>query len=101
MISFAFMTLSLADSFRYCEQVARREAGNFYHAFRVLPRAQRQAMCALYAFLRLTDDLEDSSAPEEEKRLRLTDWRRQFELALAGDYTHSLHPAIHHTIDTH
>jgi len=92
------MTLSLADSYRYCEQVARKQAGNFYHAFRVLPRAQRLAMCSLYAFLRLTDDLGDSSAPEGQKRNRLIDWRRQFELALAGDYTHSLHPALYHTI---
>ncbi len=95
------ITLPLASSYRYCEQVARREAGNFYHAFRVLPRTQRQAMCALYAFLRLTDDLGDSPGPEAQKRHRLTEWRRQFDRALLGEHTHSLHPAIHHTIKTH
>jgi len=95
------MTISLADSYRYCEQVARKEAGNFYHAFRVLPRSERQAMCALYAFLRLTDDLGDSPDPELEKRLRLADWRRQFDGAMAGEYTHSIHPAFHHTLKTH
>src|SRR6266446_4091274 len=79
VIFFVPMTISLADSYRYCEQVARREAGNFYHAFRVLPRAQRLAMCALYAFLRLTDDLGDCPGPEVEKRGGLADWRRQFE----------------------
>jgi len=94
------MTISLADSYRYCEQVARREAGNFYHAFRVLPRAQRLAMCALYAFLRLTDDIGDSHDPETQKRDQLSDWRRQFEQALTGDYTHSLHAAFHNTICT-
>jgi phytoene synthase len=92
------MTISLTDSYRYCEQVAKREAGNFYHAFRVLPRAQRQAMCALYAFLRLTDDIGDGHDPAVEKRERLSGWRQQFELALAGDYSHSLHPAFQHTI---
>jgi phytoene synthase len=99
MIFFPLMTLSLADSYRYCEQVARREAGNFYHAFRVLPRGQRQAMCALYAFLRLTDDLGDSPEPAATKRILLADWRQRFERSLAGDYTHSLHPAFHDTIN--
>ena len=45
------MTTTLADSYAYCERLARREAGNFYHAFRLLPRPQRLAMCALYAFM--------------------------------------------------
>lgn len=94
------MTHSLADSYRYCEQIARREAGNFYHAFRVLPRAQRQAMCALYAFLRLTDDLGDSHEPVDKKREGLAAWRRQFDSALAGVYTHCLHAAIRDTITT-
>ena len=31
------MPLNLADSYAYCERLARREAGNFYHAFRLLP----------------------------------------------------------------
>jgi 15-cis-phytoene synthase len=101
MIFFPLMRLSLADSYRFCEQVARREAGNFYHAFRVLPRGQRQAMCALYAFLRLTDDLGDSLEPTATKRALLADWRQQFERSLAGDYTHSLHPAFHDTINNY
>jgi len=37
--------LSLAGSYAYCERLARREAGNFYHAFRLLPADQRRAMC--------------------------------------------------------
>ena len=37
------MNPTLARSYAFCEQLARREAGNFYHAFRVLPGAQRRA----------------------------------------------------------
>jgi phytoene synthase len=95
------MTPTLADSYRYCEKIAKREAGNFYHAFRVLPRGQRQAMCALYAFLRLTDDLGDGLGPAGEKRNSLLDWRRRFERSMHGDYSHPLHPALHHTIRCH
>jgi phytoene synthase len=92
---------NLARSYAYCERLARREAGNFYFAFRVLPRGQRQAMCALYAFLRITDDLSDRPGTPAEKRGPLIDWRRRFERALAGEYTHPLHPAFHHAVGLH
>lgn len=91
------MTTTLADSYAYCERLARREAGNFYHAFRLLPRPQRRAMCALYAFMRVADDLSDGPGSVPEKRTLLDDWRRQLDLALAGTYGHRLHPAFHHT----
>jgi 15-cis-phytoene synthase len=95
------MPLNLADSYAYCERVARREAGNFYHAFRLLPRPQRRAMCALYAFMRVADDLSDGPETIPEKRTLLDDWRRQLHQALAGTYTHRLHPAFHHTVTTY
>jgi phytoene synthase len=94
------VTTSLADSYAYCERLARREAGNFYHAFRLLPRAQRRAMCALYAFLRITDDLSDGPEPIPAKRVLLDDWRHQLDLALAGTGNHRLHPAFQHTVST-
>jgi phytoene synthase len=92
------MPLSLAESYDYCERLARREAGNFYHAFRLLPRPQRRAMCALYAFMRVADDLSDGPEPIPEKRTLLDDWRCQLDRALAGSYGHRLHPAFHHTV---
>ena len=52
---------SLSASYAWCERLARRQAGNFYHAFRLLPAAQRRAMCALYAFMRVSDDLTDGT----------------------------------------
>lgn len=84
----------LAGSFCRCEDIARREAGNFYHAFRLLPRPQRRAMSVLYAFLRLTDDLGDGPDPVETKRAQLTDWRLRFQRALAGEPSHAIHPAL-------
>jgi phytoene synthase len=92
------VTTELADSYAYCERLARREAGNFYHAFRLLPRPQRRAMCALYAFMRVADDLSDGPESIPEKRALLDDWRRQLERALSGTYTHRLHPAFSHTV---
>jgi phytoene synthase len=91
----------LARSYTYCENLARREAGNFYHAFRVLPNSQRRAMCALYAFLRVADDIGDGPGEVSAKRAQLADWRRSLGQALAGDYSHRLHPAFHHTLAAH
>jgi len=88
-------------SYAYCQRLARREAGNFYHAFQVLPGAQRRAMYALYAFLRVTDDLTDGPESLEQKQAQLAGWRRQFDCALGGVYTHPLHAALHHITDTY
>src|SRR5438132_950587 len=85
----------LARSYAYCERLARREAGNFYHAFRVLPRPQRRAMCALYAFMRVTDDTTDGPGLVSEKQSALACWREQLEQALLGDYVHPLYPDLH------
>jgi phytoene synthase len=95
------MTSLLPGSYAYCERLARREAANFYHAFRFLPRPQRHAMCALYAFLRVTDDLCDGPGNPARKRAALAQWRRGLDLALAGNYSHRLHAAFHHTIEIH
>jgi phytoene synthase len=95
----ATLSPTLAESYRCCEAVARREAGNFYPAFRVLPREQRLAMCALYTFMRIADDLSDEPAPTEVKRRQLADWRCGLDAALAGHYQHPAHAALHHTVE--
>jgi len=46
-------------AYRYCEELTKREAGNFYHSFKYLPDEQRLAMCAVYAFCRRADDIAD------------------------------------------
>jgi phytoene synthase len=51
------------SSYAYCREVARREAKNFYYSFVALPSHKRNAICAVYAFMRKADDLSD----DEEK----------------------------------
>lgn len=89
---------SVARSFAYCERLARRAAANFYHAFRLLPPQERRAMCALYAFMRVADDAADEPGPTSAKREALEAWRCQLGDALAGNYRHPLHPALHATL---
>src|ERR671939_28688 len=95
------MAPTLAHSFAWCERVARREAANFYHAFRLLPRRQRLDMCSLYAFLRVSDDLVDGPGPAGDKRQLLDAWRRGLDGALAGACTHPLHAALCDTVRRH
>jgi phytoene synthase len=93
--------MTLARSYQYCERLTRREAGNFYHAFRILPAAQRRSMCALYAFMRVTDDLTDQPGETAAKRTRLAEWRGQLAEALTGTYHHPLHEAFHDMVRAH
>jgi 15-cis-phytoene synthase len=78
------MDRSLRVSYEFCGKVARRQARNFYYAFLLLPETQRRSMCALYAFLRHTDDLADEPGSANEKVRALDDWRRELDAALAG-----------------
>jgi phytoene synthase len=71
-------------SYRACAAIARREARNFYFAFLLLPRERRRAMCALYAFMRQTDDLADEEKGIGEKRRALEEWRRSLAFALGA-----------------
>lgn len=95
------MTPELEASYKACQQIARRTAKNFYYSFLSLPKPQRKSMCALYAFLRLTDDLGDSESPVAERKQQITLWRESLRDALAGMYTHEVFPALHHTIETY
>ncbi len=88
------MNVSLDYSYRHCQQLARSTASNFYYAFLLLPREKRRAMCALYAFLRCTDDIGDSPAPTEKRRALLADWRRSLDAALMGQFDSPLFPAL-------
>jgi 15-cis-phytoene synthase len=86
------MTPSLEESFAYCRRVTRRQARNFYYSFVLLKRAEHDAMCALYAFMRYSDDLSDEPSPSAEPALeRMRRWRADLDAALRGDFGE--HPA--------
>jgi phytoene synthase len=84
----------LAHSHVVCDRLAREQAANFYHGFRLLPREQRRAMSALYAFARIADDLADGPENIEVKRRQLADWRRQLHAALEDEAEHAVLPAL-------
>ncbi len=78
----------LARAYALCRKIAKREAKNFYYAFVALPLERRNAICAIYAFMRQADDLaDDESLPREERRLRLDAWLAAWRQAAAGAAT--------------
>ncbi len=95
------MSIDLAASYVHCQQIARRSASSFYYSFLLLPKPKRQAMCALYAFLRQTDDLSDSAASAAERRSALESWRQSLDRATRGRFDDPLLPALADTIDAY
>lgn len=79
-------TTTLDESFRYCRRLARRTGRNFYFTFLTLPGELFRDTCALYAFMRHTDDLADSGDPSlDVRRQRLARWRAVLDAALTGE----------------
>ena len=67
--------LTLDSAYAVCRTIARREAKNFYYSFVALPKPRRNAICAIYAFMRRADDLaDDESLSRDERRRRLNTW---------------------------
>jgi 15-cis-phytoene synthase len=91
---------TIATSYRHCRDIVRRAGSNFPLAFRLLPPAGRRAMDALYAFMRLTDDLADDAGDVDTRRERLRAWRSALAAALAGESTHAIHPALADAVRT-
>ena len=77
--------MDLAESYRDCARLTRREARNFYYAFLSLPKRQRLAVYALYAFCRQADDVVDGTGSSEAKRRGLHRLRERLGKAASGD----------------
>ncbi len=78
----------LSEAYAVCRNIARREAKNFYYAFLALPEAKRDAICAVYAFMRHADDLsDDESRTHAERRCDLEKWIGSWHEAQLGNAT--------------
>lgn len=78
----------VAVAYSVCRSITRTAAKNFYYAFLVLPTAKRQALCAVYAYMRRCDDIaDDFKLPAYERRQRLEAWLDAFHRAESGHPT--------------
>jgi phytoene synthase len=79
---------TLEEAYATCRAIARREAKNFYYSFVALPPARRNAICAIYAFMRKADDLsDDESFSREDRRRQLDTWLSEWKAARDGAST--------------
>lgn len=74
-----------AASYRHVRRISRRSGSSFYRSFWLLPRGKRNAMCALYAFARITDDIGDCNEPAALRTRWLDWWRQTTALNLISD----------------
>jgi 15-cis-phytoene synthase len=94
------MTISLDESYEHCKHVAKTQAKNFYYSFIVLPPEKRAAMCAIYAFMRYSDDISDEAALSATKHELLPRWRAALDRAFEGDYgSDRILPAFHDVVN--
>jgi len=78
----------LIMAYSVCKGITRAAAKNFYYAFLVLPRRKREALCAVYAFMRRCDDItDDPKVSPAERRQQLDTWLDALHRAQQGDPT--------------
>jgi len=81
-------TFQLKAAYAECRAITRREAKNFYYAFVALPKNRRNAISAIYAFMRHADDLaDDETVPVPERRRLLDAWTSTWRAVAAGAVT--------------
>ena len=89
-------SVGLEASYAFCQRIARTRARNFYYSFLLLSREQREAMCAIYAFMRYCDDISEGEGASREGIER---WRQDLDCALEGRFgSNLLWPAFHDTV---
>ena len=71
---------ALQISYEHCRAVAKSRAKNFYYSFVLLDADRRNAMCAVYAFMRYCDDLSDEPGAN---RTAMEGWRTALDEAFA------------------
>src|SRR5580693_4441870 len=78
----------LVMAYSVCKGITRTAAKNFYYAFLVLPRRKREALCAVYAFMRRCDDIaDDPTLTLPDRRQKLDTWLGALHRAQQGEPT--------------
>jgi len=86
-------------SYVECNRIARAAHSSFYLAFFGLRKEKRNALCALYAFMRLVDNVSDEPGDFDSKRRGLARWRALLDEAVMGcTSAHPILPALADTI---
>ncbi len=77
-------TISLEDARRHAEETVKRSNTSFGPGMRILSKARREGMYAVYAFCREVDDIADEGGSREQKRKDLAGWRAEIDRLYGG-----------------
>jgi phytoene synthase len=76
------------DAGQFVSRLTRRSRSNFFYAFLCLPRLQRDALYAVYAFCRIVDDAVDLGRDREAQQRALRQWREEIARVYEGTPEH-------------
>ena len=79
---------------QYCQDKAAASGSSFYYSFMFLPKPQREAITALYAFCREIDDIADECHEELVARTKLGWWRTEIGNLYNGTPQHPVTQAL-------
>ncbi len=93
--------ISLDDAKAHARSVVGASGTSFGLGMRILPKARREAMFAIYAFCREIDDIADEEGTPEEKHAALDAWRAEIDNLWAGQPTYPTAIALAGPIETY
>src|SRR6266511_3224025 len=85
---------------QFVSRLTRKSRSNFFYAFLCLPRPQREALYAVYAFCRIVDDAVDLGRDREEQRRELGRWREEIARVYGGAPEHPAAQRLQQAIRT-
>ncbi|WP_422124228.1 phytoene/squalene synthase family protein [Planococcus sp. X10-3] len=75
--------MDLNQAYRYCEEIIAVNSKSFYKSFSMLPKDNRKAVWAIYAFCRMVDDIVDEGT---DPAAQLSLFKQEFHNFLNGDF---------------
>ncbi len=78
----------------HVNDVVRRSDSSFLWGMRLLPKARRETMYAIYAFCRELDDVADGTEPPEVRQTHLETWRGEVARLFASRPNHPVTRAL-------
>ena len=85
---------------QFVARLTRKSRSNFFYAFLCLPRLQREAIFAVYAFCRIVDDAVDLGRDREEQQRALRQWRDEIARVYGGVPEHPAAQRLQDAIKT-
>ncbi|WP_428409527.1 presqualene diphosphate synthase HpnD [Hyphococcus sp.] len=76
--------MDIEQARRHAEETVKRSKTSFGPGMRILSKARREGMYAVYAFCREVDDIADEGGTREEKLAALAEWRAEIDRLYDG-----------------